>query len=120
MNIKSGEKLLGVLFMRNSGTEDKNATYVKGELAYEEVLAAIGKKVQVMHTEEMKNEARIEYTFEKITMATLANGDASVDAILEAITAAGETVTETDLFSVLYGLKKEGRVAVEGRTVKLK
>jgi phosphoglucosamine mutase len=120
MNLKSGDKLLGVLFMRNSGTEDKNATYVKGETAYEEVLVSIGKKVQVMHTEEMKNEGRIEYTYEKIAMAELAKGDATVESILEAVTAAGETVTETDLFSVLYGLKKEGRVAVEGRTVKLK
>jgi hypothetical protein len=31
LNILDGDKLLGVLFMRNSGTEDKNAVYVKGE-----------------------------------------------------------------------------------------
>ncbi len=121
VNVMSGEKLLGVLFMRNSGTEDKNATYVKGEIAYEHVLSSIGKKVQIMHTELMKNEGRIEYTYEKITMEALAaTKESTVDAILAAVKAKGLEVTETDLFSVLYGLKKEGRIAVEERTVKLK
>ncbi len=121
VNFMSGDKLLGVIFMRNSGTEDKNATYVKGEIAYEETLVAIGKKVQVMHTAEMKNEGRIEYTYEKIAMTLLnENGESSVDDILAKISSEGHAVSETDLFGVIYGLKKEGRIVLEDRTVKLK
>ena len=120
MNLMSGDALLGVLFMRNSGTEDKNATYVKGEQKYEEVLVAIGKKVQLLHTDVMKNEARIEYTYEKIIIELLESGDCSVDAALTAAKADGYDVTETDLFSVIYGLKKEGRIVLEGRIIKKK
>lgn len=119
MNIMSSDKLLGVLFIRNSGTEDKNATYVKGDVAFENALVPIGQQVQVMHMKEMKNKFCIEYTYERLVMEQLAKGDSTVDALISTILAAGEHVTETDLFSVLHGLKKEGRVIVEGRDVRL-
>jgi phosphomannomutase len=110
-----GEKLLGVLFMRNSGTEDKNATYVKGEKKYEEVLCEIGAKVQKMHTVEMKNESRIEYKYEQAVIKNLeANGGkTTVDKVLAELGG----VSESDLFGVVYGLKKEGRVSVLDREI---
>ncbi|MCL2209137.1 MAG: hypothetical protein FWC19_10295 [Treponema sp.] len=115
MNILDGERLLGVLFMRNSGTEDKNAVYVKGEKKYEEVLCEIGKKVQKMHTAEMKNENRIEYKYEQAIIKNLEanSGKTTIDNILSEL----EGVNESDLFSVVYGLKKEGRVSVLYREI---
>jgi phosphoglucosamine mutase len=116
MNILDGNNLLGVLFMRNSGTEDKNATYVKGEKKYEEVLCEIGAKVQKMHTAEMKNENRIEYKYEQAVIKNLKEngGNTTIDSILSHL---GAGVSESDLFGVVYGLKKEGRVSVLGREV---
>ncbi|MCL2264819.1 MAG: hypothetical protein FWC22_02145 [Treponema sp.] len=115
INILDGEKILGVLFMRNSGTEDKNATYVKGEKKYEEVLCEIGVKVQKMHAAEMKNENRIEYKYEQAIIKNLnANsGKTTIDSVLAEL----DGVSESDLFSVVYGLKKEGRVSVMERLV---
>jgi len=115
MNILDGDKLLGVLFMRNSGTEDKNATYVKGEKKYEEILCEIGAKVQKMHTAEMKNENRIEYKYERAVVKNLDEngGKTTVDSVLSQLSG----VSESDLFSVVYGLKKEGRVSVLGKEI---
>jgi phosphomannomutase len=115
IKILDGSKLLGALFMRNSGTEDKNATYVKGEKVYEEVLCEIGAKIQKMHTDEMKNENRIEYKYEQAIIKNLDknNGKTTVDNVMAEL----KEVSESDLFSVVYGLKKEGRVSVLDREI---
>jgi phosphoglucosamine mutase len=115
IKILDGGKLLGVLFMRNSGTEEKNATYVKGEKNYEEVLCEIGAKIQKMHTDEMKNEDRIEYKYEQAIVKNLIenNGKTTVDNVMAEL----KEVSESDLFSVVYGLKKEGRVSVLDREI---
>jgi phosphoglucosamine mutase len=115
MNILDGEKLLGALFIRNSGTEDKNAIYVKGEKQYEEILCEIGASVQKMHTAEMKNKNRIEYKYERAVIENLDQngGKTTIDNILTGLGG----VSESDLFSVVYGLKKEGRVSVLEREI---
>jgi phosphoglucosamine mutase len=115
MNIRDGERLLGVLFMRNSGTEDKNAIYVKGEREYEHILCEIGAAVQKLHTGEMKNPSRAEYRYEQAVLKCLEAGGrkTTVDKVLATL----EGVSESDLFSVIYGLKKEGRVEVVEREI---
>ncbi|MDR0442537.1 MAG: hypothetical protein LBH44_03925 [Treponema sp.] len=115
MTILDGEQLLGVLFMRNSGTEDKNAVYVKGEKKYENVLCEIGAKVQTLHAAEMKNENRIEYKYERAVIKNLdgSGGKTTVDKILSQLSG----VNESDLSGVIYGLKKEGRVSVLDREI---
>jgi phosphomannomutase len=115
IKILDGGKLLGVLFMRNSGTEDKNAVYVKGEKSYEAVLCEIGAKVQKMHTAEMKNESRIEYKYEQAIIKNLDEngGKTTIDKVLSGLSG----VSESDLFGVVYGLKKEGRVGVLDREI---
>jgi len=115
INIMEGGKILGVLFMRNSGTEDKNAVYVKGQKKYEEVLCEIGKKIQAAHCMEMKNKSRIEYKYEKAVLENLEknSGKTTVDDVLSALNG----IAEADLFSVVYGLKKEGRINVIGREI---
>lgn len=119
MNVKNKNELLGVLFMRNSGTEDKNATYIKGEKKYEEILCEIGEKVQKMHTREMKNENRIEYKYEQAIMKSLDenNGKTTVDNVLKNLRGNGSAASEIDLFAVITGLKKEGRISVLEREI---
>jgi phosphoglucosamine mutase len=115
MKIFCGEKLLGVLFMRNSGTEDKNAIYVKGEREYEGVLCGIGLQVQRLHTAEMKNEGRVEYAYEQTVMESLGKngGKTTIDEVLSSLSG----VSEADLYGVVHGLAKEGRVSVLGREI---
>ena len=114
-NILAGDKLLGVLFMRNSGTEDKNAVYVKGERKHEDVLCEIGLAIQKMHAAEMKNVSRSEYGYEQAILKSLAKngGKTTVDEVLHELSG----VSEADLFSVVHGLKKEGRVRVIDREI---
>jgi hypothetical protein len=115
INITADQKTIGVLFMRNSGTEDKNATYVKGEKQYEKVLCEIGKKIQRLHSANMKNESRAEYKYEQAVLRNLYdyNGKTTVDNVLAAL----DSVSEADLFGVIHGLVKEGRVSVLGRDI---
>jgi len=115
MSILDGEKLLGAFFIRNSGTEDKNAIYVKGGKSYEEILCEIGVNVQKMHTTEMKNKNRIEYRYEQAVIKSLDQngGETTIDNVLSGL----GKVSESDLFSVVYGLKKEGRVSVLDREI---
>jgi phosphoglucosamine mutase len=84
INILDNKKLLGVIFMRNSGTEDKNAIYVKGGKEYEDVLCGIGASVQKMHMEEMKNKNRAEYGYERAVIKSLeaGGGKTTVDKVL--------------------------------------
>jgi len=115
ITILDGSRLLGVLFIRNSGTEDKNATYVKGEKKYEDILCEIGANVQKIHTTVMKNKNRIEYKYEQAVISNLDQngGKTTIDSILPGL----DGVNESDLFSVVYGLKKEGRVSVLDREI---
>jgi len=115
MNIMDGNNLLGVIFMRNSGTEDKNATYVKGEKQYEKVLCEIGLKVQKFHAANMKNENSIEYKYEKEIFKNLETngGKTTIDNVIVQL----ENANEPDLYSVIYGLKKEGRVSVFNKEI---
>jgi phosphoglucosamine mutase len=109
IKILDGGKLLGVLFIRNSGTEEKNAIYVKGEKIFEKALCEIGAKIQNMHTAEMKNENRIEYKYERAIIKNLCenSGKTTVNNVLAGLNG----VSESDLINVVYGLKKEGRVS---------
>ncbi|MCL2276506.1 MAG: hypothetical protein FWC21_01275 [Treponema sp.] len=115
LSVYREEELIGVLFTRNSGTEDKNAVYVKGRKEYEDVLCEIGAKIQKAHAREMKNKTRAEYKYEQAIINNLEmnNGKTTVDSVLSDI----KGVSETDLFSVIHGLKKEGRINVTGREI---
>jgi len=117
LSIFNRDKLLGVLFIRNSGTEDKNAVYVKGEKEYKEVLCEIGLKIQKMHALEMKNKTRAEYKYEQAILKNLElnSGETTVESVLSEL----KGVNESDLFSVINGLKKEGRISVTGREIKI-
>ena len=113
--VDATEKTLGVIFVRNSGTEDKNAVYVKGEKEYEEVLCEIGKSIQQMHTCEMKNKNVIEYKYEQAILRSLddGGGKTTVEHVLSMLSG----VSETDLYGVVHGLKKEGRVVVSDNEI---
>jgi len=110
MKILVEDKLAGVIFVRNSGTEDKNVIYVKGDQAYEDVLVGIGAALQRLQASEMKARNRAEYGYEQAVMACLDLGDGTTT--LDKIKTDCPDASETDLFSVLNALRREGRIRV--------
>ena len=121
INLVKGKELLGCIFMRNSGTEDKTATYVKGKAGVKEALFSLSKKIQENHTQLMKNTNRIEYAWETIILNTLKE---SRETLFEDIKSAIEKETqsfinENDLYSVINSLRKEERILFENQVLKL-
>jgi phosphoglucosamine mutase len=106
------KEILGCVFMRNSGTEDKTATYVKGRPSLQTALLSIGRAVQENHLRQLKNKNRLEYVHEVFIMNALEQrgevGMAEIKSALEK--KAGAEIKESDLYSVVHGLKKEGRI----------
>jgi phosphoglucosamine mutase len=110
--LRNGDGLLGCVFMRNSGTEDKASIYVKGRREFGAALLALGALAQEHHIGQMKNERRIEYVYEKLILNALQKnaetGFADIKVALEKETKS--SISESDLLSVVHGLRKEGRV----------
>ncbi|MCX7024648.1 MAG: hypothetical protein NT080_08510 [Spirochaetes bacterium] len=113
-SLRDTKGIAGCIFIRNSGTEDKTATYVKGRRDIKDALLALGKKVQDQHVRTLKNGSRIENAYETGIMETLSsNAEAALPTLMAALGAKnGEEIPETDLWGVIQGLRKEGRVTV--------
>ncbi|KMQ52959.1 N-acetylglucosamine-1-P-mutase [Chitinispirillum alkaliphilum] len=120
-SLVDGQGVQGCIFLRNSGTEDKSAVYVKGTSKLKEPLFLIGKKLQLSQTAVMKNKNRIEYFYENFIIETLKNKrSVSVQDILTALnTESGKEISESDLYGVIHGLKKEERLNMEESTISL-
>lgn len=107
--------LAGVIFCRNSGTEDKFAVYVKCRNEYGTVLTEIGKLLQDNSFVNLKNINSIEFLYEKAIIDQLQQFSkldfSRLLKILEQKMAG--SVNEKDLRNVVYGLKKEGRVTLK-------
>ncbi len=121
INLVNNDGVQGCVFMRNSGTEDKTATYVKGKSALKDALYLLGQKVQDNHAALMKNERRIEYIYETFILKALKEKpEVQFNDIKQALEKeTGTVIKESDWFSVVYGLKKEGRIVLEDQVLKL-
>lgn len=121
INLVEGKDLLGCIFMRNSGTEDKTATYVKGKAAVKEALFSLSKKIQENHAQQMKNTSRIEYTWETIIINTLKqNREILFEDIKNTLEKETQSsINENDLYSVIHSLRKEDRILFENQVLKL-
>jgi phosphoglucosamine mutase len=114
ISLVNGQGLQGCVFMRNSGTEDKAATYVKGHPGIRDALLAIGRRVQDNHIRLLKNKTRAEYAYETSIMSLLQD-DSEHDMSDVGTAYEKETrskINGNDLSGVLHGLKKEGRIVM--------
>lgn len=120
INIVNTNGLQGCIFIRNSGTEDKIATYVQGKKEIEGILYNIGKVLNNNHSLLMKNKDRLEYKYE-IFIDNILHKQAEIgvqelkDSIEQTMNC---VINENDLFNVLYGLKKEGKIKLENQIIK--
>jgi phosphomannomutase len=80
--IMQDKKQCAAVFMRNSGTEDKCALYLRGEKRLLDFLQPLGAELHLKLLLGMKNAASEFLTFEINLLKKLANGDA-IDSILE-------------------------------------
>ncbi len=112
ISLVNNQELLGCVFVRNSGTEDKTATYVKGKRHIKQALAALCTRVQENHIKLMKNEKSIELRYEAAIMAGLKEKpEVSFKDIKTSLENEPDvTVNENELMGVVYGLKREGRI----------
>lgn len=121
VNIVNTEGLRGCIFIRNSGTEDKIATYVQGENELKEVLFYLGSVIRDNHISLMKNRDREEYKYETFIYTTLKRqkeiGFREMKTAMEK--KMQYIINESDLFSVVYGLKKEGKIKFENKIIRL-
>lgn len=120
-SIVEGESLLASIFCRNSGTEDKTAVYIKCKQEMESRLLPMGKELKENHLALMKNKNRIEYKYEKAIVETLADTKELKFAELKSVldNRFSTDISESDIYSVIYALKKEGRTLYENDLVKL-
>ncbi|GEM_PF-636936 len=112
LTLKDSKGLLGCVFMRNSGTEDKTATYVKGKKEIKEALLEIGEAIQNNHLLTLKNKNRPEILYETHIMGLLRQCK-EIDSHtlkLKIETAISQTIGDNDFHGVVHALKKEGRI----------
>ncbi len=121
INLLDSKGVLGCVFMRNSGTEDKNAIYVKGLPSIEDALVSLGKRIQSRHIATMKNRQKSEFRCEQIIFSLLNDyNTVSFETCKQTIDGQlTQAISEDDLFGIIYGLKKEGRITFENNQLRL-
>ncbi len=121
-SISEGESLQAVIFCRNSGTEDKTAVYLKCRNGLEHLLSSLGQSLNRNHLEKLKNRNRFEYNCESIIIEKMNNyiklGISDIKKMVEA--ELSRKIDDSDLFGVLYGLRKEGRIDINNNFIKRK
>ena len=114
LKIEAAGIQLGAVFVRNSGTENKTATYARGSAEHAEGLTGMALAIDRNHIAMMKDDR----------LPEAAAGDAVADALGEGgrlspdeavAVAAGHGVTgETDVAALVFALTKEGRARRDG------
>lgn len=109
------------IFCRNSGTEDKTAVYIKCKEEMAALLNPIGEDLKMNHLKNMKNRNRIECRCEEIIVESLSDrGELTLSGLKTILDENLDApMSDADLYSVVYALKKEGRAIVEEDRVSL-
>jgi phosphomannomutase len=123
--LEKGSQLASI-FCRNSGTEDKTAVYVKCRQEFKEILLPIGEMLRDNHLASMKNKDRIEYKYEKIIVQALSALEGIPLSRLKSVLdkefsndIIASNINESDIYSVVYALKKEGRASINNDLIRL-
>ena len=115
------ERRAGAVFVRNSGTENKAGVYARGEKSLEPLLERLCLLLWQKHRNVLKDRHAREYKIEAAVLDSLAKGPLSRAAVAVAVEASmREAVEDSELETVLYGMRKEGLVAfADGRLSRL-
>lgn len=120
ISVLEKDSVLASIFCRNSGTEDKTAVYVKCRKKFKTAVLPLGEKLRDNHISALKNKERIEFKYENIIVQALSGGKNQpllhLKTILDKEFSAD--ISESDIYGVLYALKKEGRVFINNTNIK--
>ena len=107
--------LLGTVFVRNSGTENKTCIYARGVKSLELLLTALCEALWQLHRRTMKDFDCPAFKMETAVLAALERGPLGRDALAAAARPAipGPFSSE-DFDAVLYGMLKEGLLSRSG------
>jgi len=114
---ESGERV-GAVFVRNSGTENKTGIYARGGRCLEPVLREACQRIAKLHGRTLKDKTSAGYLIEMSILAVLEEGPLSREALLERLESMlDEPASETEIDSVLYGMRKEGLIEFENAMI---
>ncbi len=109
-------RVVGTVFARNSGTEVKTAAYYRGRADLEAPLSELAACINRNHMSMMKDRSSPEFRMEQAIMDAIAERGPIPESQMASIVedALGAVPSPPALRSVLYGLRKEGRMGAPG------
>lgn len=112
----SAPRKAGAVFVRNSGTEDKNAVYVQTRPGLENTLLPLARSLWVSHLKAMKDESRPENHVAGLLIRILEQQGALEENLSRVAVedVYGQTLDDGLWQATLHGLRKEGRLACAG------
>jgi phosphoglucosamine mutase len=117
LEIAEKGKVLGAVFARNSGTENKTASYARGLARYERQLVGIARDMNENHIRSMKDARLAETRAEEAIASALAGkGQLPLEAA-RAIACAQGITGEAAFFAILFALAREGKARHVGDEV---
>lgn len=110
LQLVDADRVLGALFARNSGTENRSAVYARGAIEHADALGEVVRKLNENHIRLMKDGRLVETrASDALAEAASVKGRLSLD---EARAVIGEhgIAEDAQFFALLFALAREGRV----------
>lgn len=121
--VRNASDIVGAIFCRNSGTEEKTAVYVQCSPDLVTVIDPIGERLSQNHHRLLKNVNRKEIILENRIMAELSLGlDLTIEALMARLATSAERESQIfnqELHKILHCLKKEGRILWGGASIRI-
>jgi phosphoglucosamine mutase len=116
----SQDTLVGAVFARNSGTENKTGVYARGEKTLEPVLGELCQLLWKIHRRVLKDKHCKGFIAENAVLKALESGPLAKADLPGRISDAGETLSEQEIDAILFGMRKEGLIEFQsGRIARL-
>ena len=118
LRLTDGSRVLGALFARNSGTENRSAVYVRGDVEYADALGVVVRKLNENHIRMMKDDRLVETrASDALAEVVAAKGTLPIDAARGVVREHG-IAEDTEFFALLFALTREGRLRRAGDEVR--
>ncbi|HUW57904.1 MAG TPA: hypothetical protein VMZ92_14785 [Planctomycetota bacterium] len=109
LNVEQGDNVLGAIFARNSGTENKTATYARGRREFETPLVRIARAVNDNHIRAMKDD-RLPEARAGDALAAAVSRTGELPVVKARRLAAKHGIrSEADFVALVFALTREGR-----------
>lgn len=121
LSFKKKNELIGSIFIRNSGTEDKIATYCKSLKEFSDIFEKIGYLVNKNHINMMKNRSRIENFMESLIIEYLKKNSEiflpKIKTLLLNKDKKLKDISDADLHNIIYAMRKEYLIRIEDNRI---